>query len=125
MGEDKKSIIKQNEHTCVPLTNEEVKVKLATQDLKDKLRDTDNSGTLAQSMFISMQSTLAGQQGIQYEALAKILKPFSVIGNGLQKIRAKLVPKDDPNVLNLEHLTGEQILTTDGQSDAIRQSSVK
>ena len=65
MGEDKKSIIKQNEHTCVPLTNEEVKVKLATQDLKDKLR-------------------------------------------------AKLVPKDDPNVLNLEHLTGEQILTTDG-----------
>ena len=65
-------------------------------------------------MYISMQSKLAGQQGIQYETLATILKPFSVLGNGLQKIRAKLVPKDDPNVLNLEHLTGEQILTTDG-----------
>ena len=26
------------------------------------------------------------------------------------------MPKDDPNVLNLKHLTGEQILTTDGQT---------
>ena len=56
-------------------------------------------------MYISMQ--VCSQQYISM--LSAILKLFSAVGNGQQKTRAKMVPKESLKILSLEHLTSEQI----------------
>ena len=88
----KTNLLSQSVHTCFRLSNDELSVKMATQDLKEKIVDPQNAGMSVQSLYDAMQTKLVSDKGISYETLSQVLKPFNKIASGLYKAKSSVFP---------------------------------
>ena len=86
----KTNVNKKCAHSCLPISNSEIAVKIATQNLKQKIADPQNAGQSVLNMFNTMQSRLVTDQGMTYETVAQIVKPFQKQSNGFYKKKAKM-----------------------------------
>ena len=73
LSPNKTTIKSRREQICVALTDQEVKIRCAKQELREKVADSNNFGVPVQSMFQSMQQDLLRNEDISYEDVQQIL----------------------------------------------------
>ncbi len=71
-----------------------MKIKIAKQDLKERVANPNNAGLSVQTLFQNMTSDLMRTEGMRYEYLQQICRPYEQNRTTFQKIRSILVPRE-------------------------------
>jgi len=97
----KTSVKQQIGHSCVCFTDKEIAIKTAKQSFKHQITNPNSFSTPIQSMFQSMTQDLMAQDGMRYEDLEHIMKPYQKSRSSFQKLRAKVYPRENPSLFGI------------------------